>query len=70
MAYNFTCIIGSDQIALDAMSGDAKLCDLQTAIQRKSGIPPQRQQIMGDSGNVDTSDPNKTLLQLSLSNNC
>ena len=70
MAYNITCIINGDTIELDPMDASTKLSDLLTAIQRKSGIPKNRQQLMGDAGNVPTDNLNATLLSLNLSNTC
>lgn len=70
MAYNITCIINGDNIDLDPMQASTKLSDLLTAIQRKSGIPKQRQQLMGDAGNVPTDNLNATLHSLHLSNTC
>ena len=70
MSYQFTCIINGDSIVLDKMQAGTKLSELLTAIQRKSGIPPSRQELMTESANISTNDTNQTLLQLHLSNNC
>ena len=70
MAYQFTCIINGDNILLDKMDGSVKLSQLLTAIQRKSGIPTSRIQLLGDMGNVDTTQLNTTLSHLNLSHNC
>eukprot|EP01083_Nonionella_stella_P292365 994385_1 len=70
MTYQFTCIINGENIELEQMKEHTKLSELLTAIQRKSGIPPDRQQLMAEHGNIDTQDKNKPLNQLHLSTNC
>mmetsp|Transcript_51560 Transcript_51560/g.82229 ORF Transcript_51560/g.82229 Transcript_51560/m.82229 type:complete len:653 (+) Transcript_51560:43-2001(+) len=70
MSYKFTCIINGVNCEMEAMQGTTKLSELQIAIQRKSGIPPSRQQIWTDSSNVDTSNTNQTLTQLHVPTNC
>ena len=55
---------------MDKMEATTKLSELLIAIQSKSGIPPPRQQLMTDSGNIDKQDTNKTLLQLHIAKDC
>lgn len=69
MSYNFTCIINGESIELDELSGDSTLSELCLYIQQKCGIPPSRQQIFGESGDLDLSRGYKTLDQLNLSQN-
>lgn len=55
MSYTLTCIINDEPVALEELSADTIVSQLCLAIQRKSGIPPSRQQIFTDTGDVDTS---------------
>eukprot|EP01084_Bolivina_argentea_P286667 491787_1 len=70
MAYNITCIIGDDTIELDKMDKNTTVSNLSISIQRKCGIPPNRQQIFHDNGDVDTTQPTVTLNELNIPNNC